>query len=164
MVDDLIYRIAQGDKQAMDSLYEETKVAVYGFALSVACNTQTAEYLMQETYIKVYSSAPAYIPNGNPMQWILTISHDLASMNHITSSEPDISPEDNNFQRALDRFVLNASLSILNDEERQIIMLRDVSGLEHREIAKILELPLPKVLILYQQALFKLKYHLKELI
>ena len=163
-MDDLIYRIAQGDKQAMDSLYEETKVAVYGFALSIACNTQAAEYLMQETYTKVYSSAPTYIPFGNPMEWILTISHDLATMNPIRSSEPDISPEDNNFQRALDRFVLKAALSILSDDERQIIMLRDVSGLEQREIAKILELPLPKVLLKYQQALFKLKYHLKELI
>lgn len=163
-MNDLICRIAQGDKQAMDSLYEETKVAVYGFVLSIVCNTNTAEDLMAETYTKVYSSAPEYIPQKNPMGWILTISHDLASMKPMTDSELNISTEDNDFQRALDRFVLKAALSILNDEERQIIMLRDVSGLEHSEIAKILELSFPTVLIKYQQALIKMKRHLKELI
>ena len=33
-LDDLITRMAQGDKEALASLYQATKAAVYGFALS----------------------------------------------------------------------------------------------------------------------------------
>ncbi|MGG1398991.1 sigma factor-like helix-turn-helix DNA-binding protein [Bacillus salipaludis] len=42
--------------------------------------------------------------------------------------------------------VLSKYLELLNQEERQIVILKDISGMKHREIAKITEMPLGTVL------------------
>lgn len=57
--------------------------------------------------------------------------------------------------------VLLAALTILGEEERQIVMLHAVSGLKHREIAAALNLPLATTLSKYSRALIKLKRHLE---
>lgn len=54
------------------------------------------------------------------------------------------------------RHVLRAALSVLSEQERQVVMLHAVTGLKHREIAQLLELPLATVLSKYRRALKKL--------
>ena len=49
----------------------------------------------------------------------------------------------------------------LGEEERQIVLLHAVTGLKHREIAALLELPLSTVLSKYHRALKKLREQLK---
>jgi len=61
-----------------------------------------------------------------------------------------------------DRIALEACLQKLTDEERQIVVLHAVSGLKHREIARVLEKPLSTVLSKYHRAMKKLKAFLAE--
>lgn len=171
-IDDLITLIAEGDKYALESLYKETKAAVYGFALSIVRNVRTAEDIMRDTYVKVFSSARNYQPQGKPMAWILGISRDLATTDPEGNPASDVSREmelnaeneDDNFQRTLDQFVLKTALSVLNEEELQIIMLCDVAKIKHSETSATLGSPLPTLLLKYQGALTKLKKNLEELI
>ena len=58
--------------------------------------------------------------------------------------------------------MLEAVLSALSDEERQIVTLHALTGLRHREIARDLGLPLSTVLSRYSRALKKLKRCLSE--
>ena len=168
--DGLILRIAQDDGQALEALYAETSAAVYGFILSIVRNPHTAEDLMQETYIKVYLSAARYVPQGKPMAWVLTISRNLALMKlrerasqHIPlEAERSVFPAGKSPEAALDSLMLEAAMNILGDEERQIIMLHAVAGAKHREIAALLEIPLPTVLSKYRRALAKLNKHMRE--
>ena len=60
-----------------------------------------------------------------------------------------------------DRQVLDAALTALADDERQIVLLHAVTGWKHREIAGLLELPLSTVLSKYRRALLKLKTKLE---
>jgi len=143
---------------------------VYGFALSIVRSAHTAEDVMQETYIKVYTSAPSYDPQGKPMAWIFTIARNLALMKLREKSATEVSldpgrdrvKEEFTPEQALDRMVLKSAMLILGEDERQIIILHDVAGMKHREISGILQMPLPTVLSKYRRALSKLKKHLKE--
>ena len=69
------------------------------------------------------------------------------------------SPHDT--ESAVDIVVLKAALQILTEEERQIVTLHALSGCKHREIAEILQIPLPTVLSKYHRALKKLKKELE---
>ena len=62
---------------------------------------------------------------------------------------------------AEDREVLSAALGVLGEQERQIVLLHAVSGLKHREIAQLMELPLATVLSKYHRGLKKLKKKLE---
>ena len=77
-LDDLITRMARGDKEALASLYEATKAALYGFALSIMKDVDHAEDITQDTFIQLYHSAGGYRSQGKPMAWIITITRNLA--------------------------------------------------------------------------------------
>ena len=57
--------------------------------------------------------------------------------------------------------VYGLALSYLADEERRIVLLHAVTGMKHREIAALLELPLPTVLSKYHRALKKMRIFLE---
>jgi len=61
-----------------------------------------------------------------------------------------------------DRLVVSACLSELSDEERQAVVLHAVAGLKHREIAKLMNVPLSTELSKYNRALEKLKKTLSK--
>ena len=160
-----ISKIAEGDKNALAALYENTKSAIYGFALSIVQNKQDAEDVLQDTFVNIYISAQNYQKMGKPMAWILTITKNLSLMRIRNRTKmTDLSEEDWGLfisnEKALseeDRLVLTTALQNITREESQIVILHAVAGFRHREIAETLELPLSTVLSKYNRALKKLK-------
>ena len=61
-----------------------------------------------------------------------------------------------------DRMVLTSLLTVLSEEERQIVLLHSMTGLKHREIADLLEMKLSTVLSKYNRAIKKLRHAWKE--
>lgn len=169
-IDELLQRLANGDKDALADLYYKTKAAIYGFSLSITKNVADSEDVLQETYIKVWTNAKSYKAKGTPMAWLMTIAKNLSLMKlREKRRHQDLEPEewDMNFHipdmagNTEDRQFLMEALKILTEEERQIIMLHAVSGLKHREIADLLELALATVLSKYHRALKKLKIYME---
>lgn len=166
----LIAAIATGDRTAVAALYEETRTAVYGFALSIVRNAEDAQDVLQDTYVRVWSAARGYSPMGKPMAWILTIAKNLSmSVLRERVRTPDIPEEvwltaaaESPYERTEQRLVLSAAMRVLSDEERQIVVLHAVTGLKHIEIARLLALPLPTVLSKYSRARKKLEKTLRE--
>jgi RNA polymerase sigma-70 factor (ECF subfamily) len=162
--------IAAHDKNALGALYENTKNAVYGFALSIVRNTQDAEDVLQDTFVSIYASARNYKRMGKPMAWILTITRNLSLMKiRDRQKTSDISEDEWRFFAAdeasvtsEDRLALTAALEKISPEESQIVMLHAVAGFKHREVAEVLELPLSTVLSKYNRAVKKLKSVLEE--
>ena len=57
---------------------------------------------------------------------------------------------------------LQKLLEKLNEEEREVISLHVVTGLKHREIAKLLNKPLSTILSKYNRAIKKLQEIARE--
>lgn len=167
--DELINRISNGEKQALAELYSRTRAAVYGFSLSITKNETDTEDVLQETYIKVWNNASSYTSKGNPMAWLLTVAKNLSLMKlrehkHTDDLEDDewakLSHADSTANEDEKQF-LHEALSILTDEERQIVMLHAVAGIKHREIAQLTDITLSTVLSKYHRALKKLRNHME---
>lgn len=161
--ENLIIRMANGDGAAFKELYERTSPAVYGFALSILRNTHDAEDVMHDTYIKAYTGAVTYKPMGKPLSWILTIVRNLC-YNKIRSNRicDDISMYENVVRAesgvdAADRIALEKAMDILDADERQIVVLHALTGMKHREIAEILDLPAGTVMSKYSRAIKKMR-------
>ena len=169
-IEEYIAQMAEGNSEAVASLYEQTKSAVYGFALSILRNVHDAEDVLQDTYIQIFRAADRYRCNRNPMPWIFTITKNLAYMKlrdknrvHTVAEEewqnilpemPSLTPED--------KLVLQSAMEVLSDQERQIVMLHAVGAFKHREISDLLGIPLSTVLSKYHRAVKKLKMKLQE--
>ena len=58
---------------------------------------------------------------------------------------------------AENRMMLEKMFEILSLDERNLIILHDVSGLKHKEIAELLDMPLGTVLARYNRSIRKLQ-------
>ena len=76
----LLLRVAEGDKAAFQQLYQNTDKTIYGFILSILRNPQDSEEVMQELYLKVWTSAGSYQSQGKPLAWMFTIARNLCYM------------------------------------------------------------------------------------
>lgn len=168
-LDELLSGVAAGNREDLAKLYRRTRTAVYGLALSYVKNAHDAQDVTQDTFVRVWDSAHQYKPQGSPMGWLLAVARSLALMKLRQSSrqeqledeEWDAIPADSPAVTPEDRQVLQQAMAALAHEERQVVMLHAVTGLKHREIARLLEMPLATVLSKYHRALKKLRVQLE---
>lgn len=167
--DQIILQIADGDGAAFAEFYEVAKSSVYGFALSIVKNAHEAEDIMQETFIKVYNSADTYQPQGKPMAWVLTITRNLA-YNKLRSVKHHEDIDEIHHMLAdreddpINSMVIEEAMEILDDMDREIVLLHSMSGLKHREIAEILGIPLATCLSKYHRALKKMRREIERMV
>ncbi|NLN42355.1 MAG: RNA polymerase sigma factor [Clostridiales bacterium] len=167
--ENLFKRIARDDMTALDELYAVTERIMYAFTLSLTKDHQRALDLMQDTYVKVLSAAHLYKPMGKPLAWMFTIARNLHYSNirkekRNISLEPGEISDNKRFSYVTDindRIVLEGVLSLLFEEEREIVMLYAVSGMKHKEIAESLGLKLSTTLSKYHRVLKKLRKYLE---
>ena len=165
-LDSFLSKIAkEKDREALSQLYHATSTGIYAYALSVLKNSHDAEDVLQECYLCVFSSAHTYRSMGKPLAWMMTITKNLCFQRlRERQKVADVPEEDwekylegNEGISSEDRMVLKECMQLLNDDERKIVVLHAVAGFKHREIAKLLELPLSTVLSKYNRAIKKLK-------
>ena len=165
----LLIHIAGGEREALAELYQRTRSAVYGLALSYLKNAHDAQDLTQDVYVQVWDRAEQYRLTGSPMGWLLAVCRNLCltrlrrEERHAALSEEewDAIPARECGLDADERALLQGALASLTDEERRVVLLHAVTGLKHREIAALLELPLPTVLSKYHRALKKMRSFLE---
>lgn len=76
----LLIRVAGGEREALAELYQRTRAAVYGLALSYLKNAHDAQDLTQDVYVQVWDCAAQYHSTGSPMGWLLTVCRNLCLM------------------------------------------------------------------------------------
>lgn len=169
-VEQCLLAMKNQDLKALEELYHRTSASVFGFALSVLKNVQDAEDVMHDLYVSVWSAIGQYYPEGRPMAWIITITRNLCLQKlREYQKRSDIPQEDwetyigaNRNMSSEDKLILAECLRTLSDEERQIVVLHAVAGFKHREIAKLLGIPLSTILSRYNRSLKKLQKFMEE--
>ena len=162
-MEEFIKKTANGDMTALKSLYDELRVPVYKFALSIVKSPVSAEDIAQETFLRIMTNAQTYRPKLRPRAWIFSIVRNLAVSElrnrlktvdieeayHVSDTSADF--------LASDDLTL---LDFLKSDEREIVCLRIFADLKHYDIAKILNMPYEQVRWKYAYSLKKLKKHL----
>ena len=166
----LLARIGQRDREAFNEFYALTEKILYSYILSIVKDHHTTNDLLQETYLKIMNSAHLYQPMGKPMAWVFTMAKRLCYDYFRESkrkSTVDFDDIDNVAEYTQEETrhtheLLEIALSILNEEEREIVLLSAITGLKHREIAENLDMKLSTVLSKYHRAIKKMREHLKK--
>lgn len=168
--DEDILAVARNGPDALRRLYEKTSKGVYAYALSLLKNAHDAEDVCQETFLSIYDKAGDYEPQGKPMAWIITVAkrHALTVLrkergkSYIEEAEKANTEAFSRTENTEQRLLLQAATEVLNDDERQIVMLKAVAGMKAREIGKILGMPLNTVLSKYHRAIGKMRLYIEK--
>lgn len=78
-VEQMLARVAMGDRAAFNSLYDAVSAKLLGVSLRILKERHAAEDALQDTFIKIWHKADSYVAGGqSPMSWLITIARNTA--------------------------------------------------------------------------------------
>ena len=157
--EELVLKAQQGDVHAFDELVERYHGKIYGLTYNMTSNREDAEDLTQEVFIKAFQALPRFKGKSSFYTWLYRIAvnktinyrkkrnrkralsldqfdqeiktdevyHDLTSKG---------SPLRNVSLTELQK-KMNEALLTLSDKHRTVVVLHDMQGIPHEEIAKM---------------------------
>jgi RNA polymerase sigma-70 factor (ECF subfamily) len=147
----LIASVKRGDPGSREALYHRYKRRVYGLALRIV-GPSDAEEVAQEAFIRIFRGLPKFRGDAALSTWIYRLAVNAALSHRTRRSgnrlplednpgdgvETQVAPEAPNGDAVL-RARLERALAELPAGYRTVVVLHDVEGLEHEEIAAILD-------------------------
>ncbi len=146
----LVERAKAGDVSAFDELVRRTYKSTYQLALKLTGNVDDAFDVLQESYFRAYGSLKKFRADSSFPTWLYRITSNCASTliasgkarSHEildraaqvadTSRESDI---EEMASQSIDRDRIRTALMSLPKRLQIVVLLRDVYGFAHKEIA-----------------------------
>jgi RNA polymerase sigma factor (sigma-70 family) len=153
-------RVAAGELDALDELYDRYKTMAYSIAYRITNDATLAEDVVQDAFLGAWRNAARYVEGkGSVKTWLLSIVHhraiDAVRRRRPTSELPDredVPPPQlrlpdvwSEVAAGLDAETVRAALGVLSDVQREAIELAYYGGLTQQEIADRTGTPLGTV-------------------
>ena len=170
--EDLLSRVAEGDRDAFGTLYQRYARAVLGLALRRLGDRGRAEDAVQEAFASVWRAARSYRRDRGPVApWLYAVARNAIADRGRAKMEPTAEPVDRASEeagppdRAEQSWVawrVHRALEQLPETERHVIELAYWSELSQSEIADFLGIPLGTVKTRTRSGLRRLAGELEE--
>lgn len=157
----VIRRVQRGDTDAFEALVAAYEKNVFNVALQMTGNREDAQDMTQEAFLKAYSSLSSFRGDSKFSSWLyrivsnvcldfkrrqgrrpsssLTVEDDEGENIQLDIADESQSPEAL-LERKMTREAVRAGLQQLPDEQRQILLLREIQGLSYEEIGEAMGL------------------------
>jgi RNA polymerase sigma-70 factor (ECF subfamily) len=138
-------RAAEGDFEAFERLYRKHLTRVYSLCARLAGNRQRGIELTEEVFVKTWNDLPLLPPHSSFDVWLRRIATEVVlQREQIIGANPSIAEFgasatelDPSQQTPFRRFELSRAIEMLPAAARGILVLHDVEGYDHSEIAQI---------------------------
>lgn len=157
-----IIDLSKGNKDALSVIYDCMARMIFSVAYAITCNYQNAEDVLQETMIEISKYAHTYQRGTNARAWILAMARhrsiDIVRRRKLVvlfedAKNVDIPEPGSDFSQLE---VLDM-LSLLDEEEKQCVLLRLYTKSPYKEIAEIMKISVASAQKKYQRAVRKLR-------
>lgn len=165
----LVEAFCAGDNNALESLILRHGASIYSYVLHMLQNEEAAEEIFQAVFIRVFKRLKIDRDGCSFREQIFALAHNMAAAyreRHVeaaavirvppNTAKPACGKSCAAADRHLPGDILNQWLYCLPFEEREIVLLREYSGLNFREIAEITDTPIGTVLARMHKAVARL--------
>ena len=184
----LMLRVRDGDQKAFAELVERYQHRLLAVMHHLVGNTEEAEDLAQEVFLRVYRNREKYSPTAKFATWLFKIANNLAlnalrnrtrrvalSLDTNTANSSgnwpaqqlatsrDQPPTHRLQQRELEE-VIRRALDELNERQRMAVILNKYEDMDYQEIAAVMGLSMKAVKSLLCRARMKLRQSLEPYI
>lgn len=166
----LIVRAKQGDSDAVGGLYELHRLGIYRYLYYRTGDPQTADDLTSDVFLRMIRALGGYrIEEVSFQAWLFQIARNLLNdhyrkmsvRNHVQSEENLMENPQATMprpvERSLNSVTLQRALDQLSEEQRDVILMRFVSGMAISEVAQALNRSEDAVKGLQRRALANLR-------
>jgi len=156
-----IKKVLSGDKGAFEALVLENQKNVYNLALKITKNEADAQDVSQEAFLKAYTQLNGFRGESRFSVWLyrltynlcidflrkkprtavipLTYQDDDANMHDLEIPDIRNLPEDS-LMRKETRKAIAESIGELGPDHREILTMREITGMSYGEIAQMLNI------------------------
>ncbi len=152
----LVSRLKNDDLTAFDEIYDLSKKAVYYAAYAILRNKESAEDVMQETYLKLLEKKKRLREDIDIVAYLVAMAKNAAfdqakrsRREQLSEAEEDIGSHS---EAPLDTGLVAKIRQILNPKEADVLLLRAISELTFKEISKLRGVPVGTLTWTYQEA------------
>ncbi len=184
--EDLMVRYQRGEVRGFEILLGRHRKAVFNFILRYVGDKETAEDLLQETFMRVIKGADAYKRQAKFTTWLYTIARNLCvdqtrrrkHRKHASLDAPMAADDDSGTlldvipsnEMASDRKSVNKQLyqrlqgaiGALSEDQREVFLMREFLDMPFKQIADVVGVPENTVKSRMRYALEKLRLDLDE--
>ncbi len=157
--DELVLKSQQGDVRAFDELVERYHGRIYGLTYNMTSNREDAEDLTQEVFVKAFEALPRFKGKSSFYTWLYRIAVNK-TINYrkkrnrkralsLDQFDQDIKTDDvyhaltakgsplRSISLSELQEKLNEALQHLSEKHRTVVVMHDMQGIPHDEIAKV---------------------------
>ena len=177
----LVSDYIQGNEQSLELLVFKHKTKIYNFIFSKVLNTDLAEDIFQETFIKVIKTLKngLYNEEGKFLSWVLRISHNLIIDHYRKSNRIPIFEGKDDYD--IFQFIVDSSPSAETDlvnnqifddlkkliirlpkDQKEVLNMRLYKEISFKEIAEITGVSINTALGRMRYAIINLRKMIKE--
>ncbi len=152
---DILIRASEGDMEAFEKIYKAACGFVYSVALRIVNNRSDAQEVTQDVFLKIYKNLKKFQFRSSFKTWVYRITtntalnayrkrskeisrrgdYNIAIKSAAIAGETEKAVDKENSQR-----LLGSLLNMLNPDQRACIVLREIEGLNYKEIAEVLKI------------------------
>lgn len=168
--DDALIKLAKGDMSALAVIYDKLGRKIFMLAFSILHDKDSAEDVMQDVFLRLAAEAHTYKEKSNAIAFILTVTRNL-SLNLLAKRRRDAAHQrplesgeeiaDSSAELYSEKLGELGALRLLDDDERQIVVMKLDAKMKHKDIAAILGISEDACQKRYRRALEKLRAYYK---
>ena len=166
--------IQQGDRQGLRDIYSEYGKMIYQCCLNILHNTQDAEDITADFFLKLWNIADTYCFGGKHKRWLVTIARNMALDLLKKQDREQLAAEDEEYgtdspdssvsteDAVTGGMAVAEALGHLEQTEREIVSMKVLADMTFRDIAAVLGTPMGTVTWRYRNAITKLRKFMRE--
>lgn len=171
-LEDLLGRVARGDQQAFEQVYERVAASVLGTVRRVLRDPAQSEEVAQEVLVELWRTAARFDETrGSGVAWVMTMAHRRA-VDRVRSEQSAVEREQRVGRREagpaydevaetvelrLEREAVRRCVGGLTELQRESVTLAYYGGYTYREVAELLDVPLGTVKTRLRDGLIRLR-------
>ncbi|HPH46600.1 MAG TPA: sigma-70 family RNA polymerase sigma factor [Chryseolinea sp.] len=176
MTDEAIMEaVKDGDLQQMSLLFDRYHKRIFNFLARMTMDRDVAEDLTQNVFMRLIKYRTSYRHGQRFQSWIYQISRNVFSDHYQANKSKSsnfidvekvrdvVADRDETMDQDEREEILHRSLAMLDDEQREVLVLTRFQQLKYEEVAVIMETTVANIKVKVHRAITKLREHYFEL-
>lgn len=168
--DELVAALKRQDPVAIKALYDMYSASLFGVISRIVLQTEAAEDILQETFVKIWNAAEHYDPSkGRLFTWMMNVARNLsidklrskdfknANKNQDIENNVDFIDEQRKTTFNADTLGIKDLVTNLKPDYKDVLEMVYFKGYTHVEAAEQLNLPLGTVKTRVRMAILELR-------
>jgi RNA polymerase sigma-70 factor (ECF subfamily) len=152
---EIVKKAQGGDQEAFQEIVQRYKVQVAGIAYRMVGDYEDAKDISQMVFVKIYQNLNRFDTTKKLSTWLYRITinasidfirkfrkHKLEVLDNIIGELKEKKNDvEGVYQRGLIRLAVDEALESLNPKQRSVFVLRDLEGLDIKEVSQVTGMP-----------------------